>query len=154
MLQLALLCESIPKSLETLHKLCMLWKRPPNAKELLEVAVQIVDEFAHVYLIVDALDECSDLRELLNALEMVSKWQNSKLHVLVTSRMEKDIYDLMDRVTAVGNHINLQTDLVSKDIKDFVDKMLEEDRGLKRWKKNVTAQELIRTSLVSKSNGM
>jgi len=153
-LELALSCEVFPEALLELHKSCMLWKRAPSAAELLEVAARIIDQFEHVYLVIDALDECSDRRELLDALELVSKWQSGKTHILSSSRDLKDIQVSMETCTTDTTDISLSTELVNNDIRAYVDEILKVDRELKRWRNNPDAQELIRSILVHKSNGM
>ena len=153
-LQLALSCQAIPKSLENLHASCMDWKRAPSVTELLGVASQIVDEFEDVYLVVDALDECNDRERLLTILEVISQWNRGKLRILATSRDEKDIKDTITAITTSDTHINLKSDLINGDIEAYVDQTLQVDRTLKRWRKDIEARELIRTVLVSKAKGM
>jgi hypothetical protein len=51
----------------------------------------MVQEFDEAYIILDALDECKDGMELLENVDEIAGWNLKKLHILATSRREKDI---------------------------------------------------------------
>ncbi|KAI1664089.1 Heterokaryon incompatibility protein [Pyrenophora tritici-repentis] len=93
----SLLCQSlqrsvvIPKGVDALFLSCENGLRKPSLHALLDVIRQVVQEFAHVYIILDALDECSQRLELMDILKTVAGWQLNSLHLLMTSRKERDI---------------------------------------------------------------
>ncbi|KAI9820909.1 MAG: hypothetical protein M1826_000823 [Phylliscum demangeonii] len=71
--------------------------------------------FSQTYIIVDALDECSDWDELLDVMQEIVEWKMSSLHLLVTSRKEKKIEDRFHALQPVL--IPLQSRQVDGDIR-------------------------------------
>jgi hypothetical protein len=66
----------------------------PSDEQLQNVLRDILDGFSHVYIIIDALDECTDREKTLNWLNKLISSRSRKpanLHILVTSRPEIDI---------------------------------------------------------------
>jgi hypothetical protein len=78
-----------------------------------------------VYIIVDALDECSEREELLVLIEDIIDWKLTTLHTLATSRKEQDIEDCLS--TLVSNEIDIQSTLVDADIRVHVRERLRND---------------------------
>jgi hypothetical protein len=70
--QLSQECVRIPTSLDTLFSSCGNGQRQPSLHALLEVLQQIMQEFPHIYIVIDALDECSRRAELTDILETMS----------------------------------------------------------------------------------
>ena len=102
----------------------------------------------------DALDECSSRTELLDVIDRIVAWNHQNVHVLLTSRKEVDIDERMHEFVPDVNQISLQSHLVDKDIQKYINKRLDSDRSLKRWKNDAPTQELIKTTLTNKANGM
>ena len=68
--------------------------RQPSDGQLENVLRDILDRFAHAYIVIDALDECTDREKTLNWVNQLSLNTNCKpanLHIIVTSRPERDI---------------------------------------------------------------
>ena len=68
--------------------------RQPSDEQLENVLRDILDRFAHAYIMIDALDECTDREKTLNwANKLISdtKRKAANLHIVVTSRSERDI---------------------------------------------------------------
>lgn len=72
----------------------------------------MIQEFPQTYIILDALDECADREGLMEVLEKIAGWKLQNLHLLVTSRKERDIERSLDRFVAVCLH----SELADKDI--------------------------------------
>ena len=104
-----------------------------------------------VYLIIDALDECSSVEDLLeNVLRRIILWRLPKLHILTTSRLNKEIQMSFDELSVL--HLPIQSSVVDNDIKTFVTKQMLRDRWWNKWT-NAIRQEVI-DSLTQKANGM
>jgi hypothetical protein len=63
--QLSQRCVKIPTMLETLFSSCENGQRQPSLDGLLEVMHYMVQEFPQSYIVLDALDECTDRTELM-----------------------------------------------------------------------------------------
>ena len=80
------------------EKLADLYKhyevRQPSDEQLENILRDILDRFAHAYIMIDALDECTDREKTLNwAKKLISdiSCKAANLHIIVTSRPEIDI---------------------------------------------------------------
>ena len=114
----------------------------------------MIREFKGVYIILDALDECEDRGKLLEDIETITGWELENLHILVTSRGEKDIEDSLDSLVDGTKKICIQSALVNDDIRIYVHKRLQTDQKLKRWQDRPEVQQEIETILVRKADGM
>ena len=68
--------------------------RQHTLDELLTTLRWMLTHFNDSYIVIDALDECSNPEErekLLDVLAETESWDSSKLHLLVTSRTKADI---------------------------------------------------------------
>lgn len=71
----------------------------PPSSVLTDCLHRLIEEFHHVYIILDALDESprnGARDQVLEVLEVMKKWSFRGLHLLVTSRDEIDIRDYLD----------------------------------------------------------
>ena len=113
-----------------------------------------VADFENVYLIIDALDECPEVGDerqtLLASLLRMYRWRETSLHLLLTSRKEKDIDDeLREYVTEMD--LEVHKDSVNRDIGIFIDKKLATSK-MKKWPKET--RELVRSTLIAKADAM
>jgi hypothetical protein len=124
-------------------------------------------DFAHTYLVIDGLDECSNYSPsgkksnertaVLKLLETIEGWNCPNLHLLVTSRYERDIH--VGLQTVLRNPQARASDLdnkqfatsISADIGLYIDKELEEG-VLKSLPKEYKTK--IKTVLMRKSDGL
>ncbi|KAI1528603.1 vegetative incompatibility protein HET-E-1, partial [Pyrenophora tritici-repentis] len=100
----------IPKGVDALFLSCENGKRQPSLHALLEVTREAAQEFAHVYVVLDALDECTQRSELMDMLDTVAGWQLNKLHLLMTSRKERDIETSLESYVREEDAVCLQRD--------------------------------------------
>lgn len=128
--------------------------RQPTSKELLTTFHSMMTTFNEVFVIIDALDECTERTELLSDIGEIMSWQDIHLHVLVTSRREVDIEESLEALCGKETRICIQSALVNADIRTYVYDRLSEDRRFKRWRNQPKAQQEIETELMEKANGM
>lgn len=152
--QLSEQCVKISANLGTLMSSCEDGQRQPALHMLEDVAQQMIQDFPHVYIVLDALDECSDRVELTTMLETLAAWQLQNLHVLLTSRRERDIEASLETFIDHQSVIYLQNKLVDKDIQKYVRQRLYNDRSLSKWQKDTTVMNDIETALMKGANGM
>ena len=113
-----------------------------------------------VYLIMDALDECSNISgmpsprdRVLRLLKELVDLHLPKLHVCVTSRPEVDIQDVLERLTS--RRVSLHDQSGQKlDIEDYVRSVVYSDSesSMRRWKKE--DKELVIETLSNRADGM
>ena len=136
--------------LELLYFRCQDGKQQPT-QDALEVALQqILDLPGETFIILDALDECSEREELLLLLEHLSSWGAGNLHLLATSRRERDIEISLKPL--VTSEVCLQSDLVNFDIDTHISQRLQNDPKLKKWPANVRGE--IKDTLMEGAQGM
>ena len=86
----------ITEILADLYKYCGEVQQPSD-EQLQNVLRDILDKFSQAYIIIDALDECIDRGKTLNWVNKLISNTNLKaanLHVVVTSRPERDIHEI------------------------------------------------------------
>jgi len=111
---------------------------------------KILDGFSSTFIILDALDECSEREKLLNWIQsfILEKDINLGLHLMVTSRSEQEIenkfksYYYLDLVGESENH-----DLIA-----YLDYQLQNDSDLQKWDSDIQGQ--IKLSLMKQADGM
>ena len=152
--QLSTYHAKVPRALDSLFQTCGNGSSQPSHDSLSTVLRQMIASFEDVYIILDALDECDARAELLDDIEGFFEWEDIRLHVLSTSRREKDIEDSLQPLCNKGDSICLQTALVDEDIRSYVESRLQLDRRFKRWRNQPEVQLEILTELMSKAGGM
>ncbi|OBT58224.1 hypothetical protein VE04_01766 [Pseudogymnoascus sp. 24MN13] len=139
-----------------LHELFVLTKegqRQPNWTQMLSALRSMLQEFDENFILLDALEECRDIKLLLDFIRSVKSWNLENLHFLITSRKEEPIEKGLMRVITTEAMIHIQEDNVDKDIRLLIQAELEDGR-LENWAGNATALELIEEYLISKACGM
>ncbi|ORY03156.1 hypothetical protein BCR34DRAFT_545330 [Clohesyomyces aquaticus] len=105
--------------------------------------------FRKLYLLIDAVDECSGRKDLLDFLTS-TKDASQNLSILLTSRDEIDIRESL----TTFKHLRLESNMqdVDRDIKLYIDRRLQSGEKLD-WLKE-TVKDDIKHSLASRSAGM
>ena len=145
---------TIPKSVDALFSACGNGQGRPSLHALQEVAPQILQHFTHVYIVLDALDECAQRRGLMNMLETVAGWRLDNVHLLMTSRKERDIESSLESYVKEEDTICLQRDVVDEDIQRYVQQRLSDDKTLAKWNKDVAVRQEIEAALMRGACGM
>ena len=140
--------------LKSCYSACNDGMQQPDIEGLLKILKNMTNSSDQKYIILDALDECSDIHELLGRVEEIQGWRQSNLKLLLTSRRHKDIEDRMQIFTQLEQRICIQSALVDVDISRYVHGRLQTDFLLQRWRNSPQIQEEIRTTLANKADGM
>lgn len=128
---------------------------PPD-EALIDCLRQLVRAFDDVYIFLDALDESprnKHRKDTLQTLTDLWAWSEPGLHLLVTSRNEVDISQVIrdelhlaaDKVIGLNNHF------IDDDIESFVSGHLEASRWMRRWADH---RNQIKEALVERANGV
>jgi len=111
----------------------------PSLPELEHVLGQIFHDFNDVFIIVDALDECSEHLLLSEWIKNVAIQGTGNLHFLATCRPEQDIY-----LTEVEcTYVHMECSIVSLDIVTYVHNSIAGDRRLRRMLDKDLIQQLV-----------
>lgn len=157
---IAQLCSKVanlPKQLVDLYHRCNDGQHKPGSNELSQTLYSMVkdlEDLQDVFIVIDALDECSKSEERDELLALIAEIHaNSipEIHLLVTSRLESDIQAVLMPLVE-SQTISIQGAQVGSDINLHVKSQLSEDSKLKRWPPEVKAE--IEKTLASGANGM
>ena len=151
--QLCSQCTSIQYCVESLYSKQRSQPIPPTDDELRNMLRQLFGCFNQVFIVLDALDECIERHDLVLLLEEMATWQESKLHLLSTSRKEFELEKCMKLLTEEADRLGIQGAPVDNDISSYVYGRLRTDRRLNRWHKSGLEGEIVST-LTSKARGM
>ena len=137
--------------LEQIYQKCGNGQQQPAEDVIRSLLKDAVDRTGHnKYIVLDALDECTDREELMTFVRELVDLQQESLRVMITSRREKDIED---QLSPVANYnINIQSAVVDEDIRVYVRDRLATDSKLRKWPGNV--QNDIFAVLTEKADGM
>ena len=116
-------------SLQALHRVYAMGT-PPN-QEFLEVLKSMLCTHSRAYIVVDALDECTDQEELFALLNSIRDWNLECLSILVTSGDEPDIRECVH--PAPEQEINLRNAAIENDVRLFIVETLRKDKRLQDW---------------------
>ncbi|KAH7069938.1 hypothetical protein BKA63DRAFT_569533 [Paraphoma chrysanthemicola] len=129
-------------------------QRQPSAHALLEAIHQAAQEFTQIYIVLDALDECTQRKELMDVLETVAKWQLANVHLLMTSRKERDIESSLEIYVEDKDAVCLERDVVDKDIQLYVQQRLRDEKSLSKWNQDAIVRQEIEHALMRGARGM
>jgi hypothetical protein len=113
-----------------------------------------------IFIIVDALDECSSTTglpsargEVLDFVENLAKPNNPNLFICITCRHEQDIQTVLNGLTPKSSHVSLHEESGQKhDIVNYVRHVVNTTREMQTWSKD--DKELIVNTLSKRAGGM
>jgi hypothetical protein len=140
----------VPYALSSLYETCQSTNTSPTMKSLHRTLLAILNDFQHVYVMIDALDECRERERLLGWIVETISCSGDKLHLLVTSRSERNIAQHLHSPKIV--EVVVERDAVDYDIRLYIDSKLREDEALGRW--GAGACSKIKSALVQGAKGM
>ena len=148
--QLSMQSMNTPEALDTIYSRCQEGQQQPSTDALAMTLQHMLGGFHQTFIILDALDECAEREELLGLIEKIVGWKLEKLHILATSRREKDIEETLEPL--ITGQICVQSALVNADIHTHLRERLQNDRKLRKWP--VKVQMEIEATLMDGAHGM
>jgi hypothetical protein len=129
------LAKESSKVLQTLQKFysSQKWRFLPVAprdEALLLVLKDMARKFLQIHIIVDALDECSNLEPVLASLRLMSEWSSKSIKFSILSRRERVIEQHMDEISPY--RIQYKREIVDADISLYVQNQLHTTLPFKR----------------------
>jgi hypothetical protein len=140
----------IPATLAKLYQSCHDGRSQPSVESLQSVLLTVLESFDDAYIVLDALDECAKRNDVLKWIEEMTSWRKGKLHLLATSRPEEDIANRLRLLSPVN--VYLEQDLITCDVKRYIDCILDDDVAFDRWNSQIKAN--IKSKLLERAGGM
>jgi hypothetical protein len=124
-------------------------------KDMIELPGQLP-----VYVILDALDECSNAtgspsprKKVLEFVKDLVGSKPSNLYVCITSRPEQDIQATLNPLTPTSRHVSLHEESGQmKDINNYIRAFVYSDEAMRRWRD--ADKELVINKLSERAGGM
>lgn len=143
--------EVLPNSLKELYQQYSRQDELPSQSKLQAQLVKVSESFNQVYIIIDALDECSDQKPFLSLITALI--QNSSVKICVTSRREQNIRNTFAKLKCPT--LEIEAKKVDQDIAVFVDSEISRrSADYTDGTIDLALRKMIKEALVSKSNGM
>jgi len=137
-------------ALEQLYQSCEKGHKQPAEEKIRSLLRDTIAHAEQKYIILDALDECTDREDLLTFVQKLVESKQPGLRILATSRRERDIGE---QLRTIADHVvNIQSAVVDEDIRVYVRDRLTIDPKLKKWPPSV--QDGITAVLMDKAAGM
>lgn len=141
---------TLPGEVDTLYKQCNSGQQQPCHGDFVKTLLSLFKESYRTYLIVDAMDECSERKQLLTTLRTIIQMASGQANILVTSREEQDISDGLDGL--ISESVSLECGGLDSDIECYVHKCVENDSD---WRNDTfEVKEEIKEALVKGAHGM
>ncbi|KAL8870020.1 MAG: hypothetical protein Q9174_003835 [Haloplaca sp. 1 TL-2023] len=137
-----------------LHSTCYDGLNKPEYKDLMVILRQAFFKFQNIYIVLDALDECDELQDLLDTVKDITKWEPMNTHVLITSRDQRNIKESLALVNGDTRQICIQSKAIGEDIRRYILHTLNRNPRLRRWHRNTSTRKEIESALTSKADGM
>ncbi|KAG9526562.1 Pfs, NACHT and ankyrin domain protein, partial [Aureobasidium melanogenum] len=142
------------REVEQLYKSCKNGESQPSTQSLIRKLESVLQETSRVTVVLDALDECTTRRELLQWLAETSAKKFSGIQIIATSRKEYDIEDAFAKWLTNDVMLSIQQLEVDQDIQAYVHARIRSDAGLERWRDKPFVQNEIELKLMKKAQGM
>lgn len=139
---------------ESLFSSCQNGQKPADLATLMITLQAAIRKSKNTYIILDALDECSDIVDLLAVIQEIVEGSIPALHLLCTSRWLSTVEETVQNLTTSDRIIQIQSKIVDTDISNYISHRLQTDPKLRRWRKRPDIQEEIRAALTEKVDGM
>lgn len=91
------------------------------------------------------LDECSRRAGLMEIPNVIMEWSFANLHLLITSRKQRDFEIALESSIQEDSRIHLRSDIVDEDIHHYVQQRLVKDKSLAKWEKIQSSGRRLRT---------
>ena len=142
---------TLSPELDKIYKQCEDGDGEPSRELLVDTLTSLFVLTDRTFLIMDALDECSERDDLLDVICRILSTQSTQVGLLATSRNERDIARALQGT--VRNITSLQEgDGNAEDIYLHIRECLQRDRRLKEWPSKIKQE--IQEVLVDRAHGM
>lgn len=148
--QLSAQYRHLPESLQSAYSRSQNGQNQLTTEELILLFRQMARDFNSTYILLDALDECTDRKDLFEFLKGLMDGKADNFHIIATSRKENDITTYLKPL--VTCQISIQDAVVDADIRVHILKRISTDPKLKKWP--IDARKEIEDILMRGAKGM
>ena len=148
--QLARKAPQSSQDLKNLYHRCDSGEMQPSNGQIYSLLRKIISNKESTYIVIDALDECTDREDLLTFICDLIGFKLKGLRVVAASRRERDIEEQLRPITDF--EIDIQSAVVDNDIRIYVQGQLSEDAKLRKWEQSV--HDDITNVIMEKAHGM
>lgn len=142
------------QELQRLYDLCGGGTKDPPTKEMISCFDTMLRNYDGVKLVLDALDECKVRTNLLSWLAQLNRSGSCPIHILATSRPERDIETAFEDWLPSENVLPIKQADVNSDIRSYIKTTIRTDSLLKIWRDNHEIKARIEEKLMEKAAGM
>lgn len=142
---------NIPERLLDLYETHSKSRARPSLQALLDHLANVLEGtagFRKTYIVVDAIDECTDREDLLIGLNALPSLPDLKVNILIASRGESDIKDAFDGLPS----LRITESDIASDVELYVLSEIEKRKSLKG--KPSVVKSRIQSALVTGAKGM
>jgi hypothetical protein len=144
--------------LEKRFTTCDSGKRQPPFESLSQDLLKMIEQVKEVWIILDALDECSTRggtrnKGLLSWIEALLQSKKANIHLLVTGRPEPDGISKKE-FAHYDKILPIKTEAITEDIQGYIRKRVKEDECFQIYQDIPGAVEKIEKRLGEKADGM
>lgn len=114
------------------------------------IVKEVLESFRGVYIVIDALDECEQGKEVLRWIKELVECKHGRLHLLISSRQDRHFRNSFESLTTSILALNEHT--FEEDIQLYIREQLSTDPRMMRWPSSV--QKTIEQSLIANAGGL
>jgi hypothetical protein len=140
----------VPTVLTKLYHSCHDGGSQPSVESLQATLLLILEAFDDVYIVLDALDECAERKDVLKWIKQMTSWRKNKLHLSATSRPEEDIAKHLRLLDP--DHVYIKQDLVGRDVERYINSILYDEDSFEQWGDEINVD--IKNTLLKSAEGM
>jgi len=138
----------VPEEIHHLYNRHLQRETRPTFTELSEQLKTESRKFSTVFIVLDALDECSESQQTrAKVLSILRELQT--LRLIVTGRPH-----ILDMTQTFEEAVRLDIRARDSDIEKYIDGQIEMETNLKKYKQDDNLRKTIKDTIVSKANGM
>ena len=142
--------DKIPDALVEMYRECSNGESQPSEIQLKNTLSRILEAFDSTYIIIDSLDECAGMADLLKWIKSVTSEISTKLHLMLTSRPEPKVERAL---TSLSNYqrVSITAECTAGDIITYLEARLQ-DAEMDQWDK--PEKQKIQTVIFKRYDGM
>lgn len=148
--------KAVQVELQKLYVDCANGQHQPSTQQLSDGLKTAISALGHVTIVVDALDECKTIKELLAWLKHIRDSTFKHLRLFVTSRKEGELYAAIDDWAEADWCVTIavQNSHTSADIRNYVRARICDVNEFKYWTRQQDLHARVEESVFEKSDGM
>jgi len=148
-------CADSRKELDMLYASHEEGKKQPTTESLSTVLKAMTQFPKKLRILLDALDECTARKELLDWMKSLSGTEFTDVQIIATSRLEQEIESHLSRWVHKEDIIPIERNPVHADILSYIQARLNTSKDIQeRWSSKPSILEEIVTALGERADGM